>query len=491
MRSRLFLLAVSLLLALSAAQSAGAQGERHVWAFYLGFWAGGNSWGAQNHLLSDRPAIGDYDSRDGGVAAIQIEQAQSAGINGFVVSWFGIDDGVTTTPALNNLLDRAAERGFGVGAALDVFDADFNRRRGQMVNSLNWLIANRVNHPGYLRYQGKPVIFFAFQERTGFSDADWQAIRNETDPNRNTLWIAEGLGGCCLHGGAMDGMYAFNLAWANGAVGRFVTERNAVQGRGGLYIPTVHPGWDENLIAAAQGRPNPTSPRPRNNGQFLATSFNNATTIGSDIILIVSWNEFLENSHIEPSINFGNQSLDTLRPLIAAWRGNAPLPAANSSPEQGGNPAPGGTTLTPTVATLNVRSGAGTNFDRIGQIRRGEVYGVTGETGGWFIIDFNGQQGFVSGQFVAVSNSGDGGGSAAAGVPTGITYRANFNVNMRQAPNTSSPIVAVIPFERTVDVVGRSGDSSWVQVNFNNGSGWVSARLGQLSGGLGGVPVTG
>lgn len=379
---------------------AEAQSERQVWAYYLGFWAGGMSWDWQADVLTDRPLIGSYDSRDGGVAATQIDQAKSAGIDAFIVSWFGLEDQATTTPVLNNMLDRAAERGFSVAAAVDIFDANFNRNRDQMINSLSWLINDRANHPGYLRYNGKPVIFFAFQDRTGLTTADWLAIRSAVDPNRNTIWIAEGVAGCCIYGGAMDGMYAFNLAWADGSAARYTYERNAMLNAGGsLYIPTIHPGWNEDLIAARDGRPNPTSARDRAGGQFLANSFNGAVASGADVILVGTWNEFMEGSHIEPSQQYGTQSLDILRDLIAAWKGAAPAAAAPADqPEAVAAESASGQYVEATTG-LNVRSGAGTAYSRIGVIQPGTLYPLVGEESGWYQIQYNGTSAYVSGQY--------------------------------------------------------------------------------------------
>lgn len=402
MRHRLTLLALLCLVLISSfiiAQPAApveAAAPRQVWVYYMGFWGGAHSWDWQADTLTDTPLAGKYDSRDPGVAAAQIDQARAAGIDAFLVSWFGVGETVQTTPVLNNMLDRAAERGFHIAAVIDVFNPAFNRNRDELVQSISYLVNDRANHPGYLRYNGKPVIFFAFQDRLGLSAADWQAIRAQIDPNHNTIWVAEGLSGCCLYSGAMDGMYAFNLAWANGSTYRFNIERNAVTNRGGtFYAPTIHPGWDETRIAAKEQRPNPTSPRGRQNGQFLATSFRNATSIGSDVILVVSWNEFIENSHIEPSVLYGSQALDTLAPLIAAWKGVTPPPALE--PMVG----PAGQSVE-AVTTVNVRAGAGTTYAILGKITPGTAYRITGQQTGWYAIDFNGQTGYVSALFVRV-----------------------------------------------------------------------------------------
>ena len=124
----------------------------------------------------------------------------------------------------------------------------------------------------------------------------------------------------------------------------------------------------------------------------------------------MSWNEYLENSHIEPSQAYGTQSLDTLRPLVAAWKGGGSAPAASGGP---------------------------------------------------------------------------------AGSPTGVTYTTTANVRLRSAPSTGGDVVASVPSGTTVDVIGRTGDSSWVQVNFGGQSGWMSSGYGRFAGDLNTAPVSG
>lgn len=462
---------IILLVSLWSVTLTQGQDGRQVWSFYMGFWAGGQSWDWQADVLEDYPAIGNYDSRDAGVAGTQIDQAKGAGIDAFIVSWFGLEDGGTTTPVVNNMLDRAAERGFKVGVAVDIFSSQFNRSRGALVNSLNWLVYDRANHPAYLRYNGKPVILFAFQDRAGFSTEEWQSIRNQVDPDRNTIWIAEGISGCCLYGGAMDGMYAFNLAWANGSSGRYSSERNATLNAGGsLYIPMVHPGWNENNIAAREGRGNPTSPKDRADGQFLANSFNGAVASGADVIMIGTWNEFIENSHIEPSQLYGTQSLDTLRPLIGNWKGTAPA-SAESVPA--GEPAPGTPSVTSTV-NLNVRPAPNTDGDPIGKISPGTPYAIVGEQVGWYAINYNGQTGWVSAQYVTVSNATASSGDAPPSATSGRVAVMNTNLNVRATGAIDGAKIGTAPAGSAYTITSEA--EGWYQIDFGGQAGWVSGN---------------
>ena len=129
------------------------------------------------------------------------------------------------------------------------------------------------------------------------------------------------------------------------------------------------------------------------------------------MILVVSWNEYLENSHIEPSQQYGTQALDTLRPLISSWKSGAVPPAAVPA--------------------------------------------------------------------------------SPAGAPSGVTYTPGVYLWLRAAPSTDAAQITLVNFGDPLQVVGRLGDNSWLQINYNGGSGWVSGAYGALSGDLNAVPITG
>jgi uncharacterized protein YgiM (DUF1202 family) len=449
--------------------------EKQVWAYYFG-WYTGDSWG--DGRLIDHPAA-PYDSRDGGAIGRQIDEARGAGIDAFIMSWYGPKGDNLTHQVFNMLLDQAAARGFHAAVSLDLADPGYNSNVDEVIQSLSYVINDRANHGGYLRYEGKPVIYFWNQGR--YSLGDWQNIRAQVDPNHNTIWVAEGTNTGFLP--TFDGLYLFNTAWAGNPASTARQWLNATLNAGGtFYTPTVLPGWDESRI---DGRGNPTSPRDRNGGQFLTNSWNGAAQANTGAILIVSWNEYLENSHIEPSQNFGTQSLDTLRPLIATWKGGSTGAAPEVVTQSGDR------VLTPTVV-LNVRAEPNSASTSLGKINPGDVYAVRGESNGWFQIDFNGGQGWVSGQFVTVNQetapAAPAGG--AAGAPTGVTFTASNNVRLRTAPNTEAEVLATVPFEGVLEAVGRTSDNAWVQVNFNGASGWVSSQFGTLTADINGLPVT-
>lgn len=59
--------------------------------------------------------------------------------------------------------------------------------------------------------------------------------------------------------------------------------------------------------------------------------------------------------------------------------------------------------LTPDL-NLNVRTGPGTHHELVGTIPEGAVYIILGEENGWYLIDYNGDERYVSGEHVTVNN---------------------------------------------------------------------------------------
>ena len=79
----------------------------------------------------------------------------------------------------------------------------------------------------------------------------------------------------------------------------------AVHQHGGLWIPSAAPGFDARLVGG-------TSQVERKNGDTFRTEVNTAMASSPDALGIISWNEFSENTHIEPSKSFGSTYLNVL-----------------------------------------------------------------------------------------------------------------------------------------------------------------------------------
>ena len=136
---------------------------------------------------------------------------------------------------------------------------------------------------------------------------------------------------------------------------------------------------------------------------------------------------------------------------------------------------------------LRVRSGPGTNFEQIGSINSGTSHTVQSESNGWYAIDFNGDTGYVSGDFVTVSQ----GTAPAQSVPSNVTlqFMVDYALRLRAAPTTDSETLARIPYTAIIEAIGRTADNNWLLVRYAGQTGWVAAQYGRLSGGINSLPV--
>jgi hypothetical protein len=78
------------------------------------------------------------------------------------------------------------------------------------------------------------------------------------------------------------------------------------------------PGFDARMIGGSKNV-------QRDSGKTLRTEYAAAVASSPDILGLISWNEFSENSYVEPSVRYGHQALDVLTDLRKAA---LPTPAA-------------------------------------------------------------------------------------------------------------------------------------------------------------------
>ena len=301
-----------------AAQSS----DRLVLAFYYN-WFDENSWGGK---VPDQP-ISPYVSRDPGVMGRQIDEAKGAGIDAFVVNWYGprVENNQTETN-FRVMLDEAAAHGFRLALDVDM-NSPFLGSAADVQAALSTLLSTHAQHPAYLRSGGKPVIFF-YHQTARFGLGTWADIRAQVDPNHDSLWIEEGVDVSPLS--VFDGHHLYSVTWANRTdmaytadkFARLVRDKAAALGTAKVYVATVMPGYDDRKT----GRGGAFAV-DREGGAYYERSWRAAIDSGPDWIVINSYNEWPEGTFIEPSQACGNRYLDLTATWAAAFHNASPPPA--------------------------------------------------------------------------------------------------------------------------------------------------------------------
>ena len=104
---------------------------------------------------------------------------------------------------------------------------------------------------------------------------------------------------------------------------------NAVRAHGGIWVAPAAPGFDARLVGG-------TSVVDREDGATLRREWDAASQSVPAAIGLISWNEFSENTQIEPSKLYGRRYLDVLADLTGAPTPIAP--ADSSEPSGTGSP---------------------------------------------------------------------------------------------------------------------------------------------------------
>lgn len=292
---------------------AQADSERLVLAFYY-TWFDNKTW--TSGTVPDVPAT-PYNSDDHAAMARQVDQAKGAGIDAFVLNWWG--KGNRTEKNLKALLNISAQRGFRVAVDFDINSPVMNGV-GSYADNLRHLHTVHANHPAYLRYQGRPVVFFYNVSRLPV--ATWQSLRDQADPGRKALWIAEGVD--IQYQSVFDGHHLYSVTWPNRIPpsqtlpkwGDRVRKYSREHGSARLWVATVMPGYDDRKIRPANG-----FVRSRDGGEYYRQCWQAAIASKPNWVIINSFNEWPEGSYIEPSRAYGNLYLDLTREWSARFKG--------------------------------------------------------------------------------------------------------------------------------------------------------------------------
>lgn len=157
-------------------------------------------------------------------------------------------------------------------------------------------------------------------------------------------------------------------------------------------------------------------------------------------------------------------------------------------------------TATVTAFRLNVRNVPTTNNSIVvTKVDAGQTFPIVGRTtdNSWYEIDVNGTRGWVSAAWVRVNNGDNVPATQDAPtltIPAGSVATQNVRVNFRSGPSTTNTqVLTIVPRYTVMNVVGRTADSQWLQVQYNGLTGWVLGSLVRSDTPLdfGSIPVTG
>ena len=117
-----------------------------------------------------------------------------------------------------------------------------------------------------------------------------------------------------------------------------------------------------------------------------------------------------------------------------------------------------------TASSLNVRSGAGTNYSVLGSLSKGSKVEVISESNGWSKIKYNGSVGYVSSKYLTTSSTAN----------TITKYVTASSLNVRSGAGTNYSVLGSLSKGSKVEVISES--NGWSKINYNGSVGYVSSQ---------------
>jgi hypothetical protein len=271
--------------------------------------------------MIDLPSEGLYDQNLAGTLDHHIDLAAGAGIRGFLVSWKGTGDAGQnpTASGYNSRLDLLVNRvdtydrthasAVGLGLAYAAF-GDYARPASEIINDLSYFAGRYGKDPAFRNeFSQRPIVMWLDTRKYAVPtvkavSAAVKGLVYLVGDETATSWARDApyLDGSSYY-------WSSENPWSNpGAAPALTRLGDQVHAAGKRWFAPFIAGYDKQLLGGMCV--------PRRGLDTLDRVWQINATSHPDAWFGISWNEFVENTYLEPSRLYGTQYLDEIRRLI-------------------------------------------------------------------------------------------------------------------------------------------------------------------------------
>jgi glycosyltransferase involved in cell wall biosynthesis len=302
----------------------------HYYAWY-GDGLGNAHWNdsSDSGMVREMPLLGYYSSVSLDLLDHHLRMAEEMGLDFFVFNLHVDDSGVQRREleALNLMLDRADYLRSPVKVSVQL--CLYGCSELDLVKLCGILTAKLFSHSNYMTYREKPLLTVFWTGQYDGDSAMLHLLRTRTKP---ALLLASSLRMYppnveqTLTFGAFDGWSLFSPLelcspdrWDS-----IWKKAYGDAGAGNLNIRcfTVSPGYDDTMLIDSARRGNPHRKIAREGGALYRRIWDYAFQLSPapEIVFVSTFNEFHENTHIEPTCGEGSLYLELTHELIQKGR---------------------------------------------------------------------------------------------------------------------------------------------------------------------------
>jgi len=281
--------------------------------------------------MADQP-LRLYSTDETADVSREIAQALSAGIDVFVSSWreWPAEVADPSDRSMRVLLDAARPTRMKVCIYTESFTANaaLDWSTAEPATMEKWIadIVDRYGaDPAYLRVDGRPVIFV--YAATLIQLDDWTAlIARLRASGRNPLLVGDFFESRLIE--AFDGQYRYSTVGLVAPDLLDVYQHQSLRARTfgllqpadrrRIWVAPVTPGSDDTLLSERDTH----QVIDRAGGRLYDLQWSTAIETGADWVIVTSWNEWWENTEIEPSRRYGTAYLDATRTWASLFKRN-------------------------------------------------------------------------------------------------------------------------------------------------------------------------
>jgi len=256
------------------------------------------------------PTLGAYDSHDPKVLDQHCRWAEEAGVDTFIVSWWG--HGNFSDRAMDKILDSCRRR--GLSACIYYETVPRPRTAEAAAEDIVKVLNKYGRDTAYLKVNGKPVVFVYGRALQELGLTNWLKaiglINEKYEGGVAAIGDKFGYGSVRV----FDGVHTYNTAgmlrgkspadvrtWAGDTYRSWVELAESV---GKISTITVIPGYDDTKIRK------PGLAVERYDSRLYRVQWEEAIKADPHWILITSFNEWHEGSEIEPSLEYGDKYIE-------------------------------------------------------------------------------------------------------------------------------------------------------------------------------------
>jgi glycoprotein endo-alpha-1,2-mannosidase len=277
--------------------------EPLVLAFYYP-WYESNWFDNDSQYVAHKPLLGFYSSSDETVIRNHIVMAKQAGIDGFIVSWWG----------KNSLIDNNLKKFIPICESLDfkfTFYLEEAKSKADMESTLRYIEKEYAHHPAFIKINSHPVISFFHRII--------EQVTLDSIKTINSRFYLINFGYAPSN---LDGFFGFHeyLPIADNPLinkSRYLFAAQIARKKNKLIATPVMPGFDDRRIRS------PGLLIKRENGDFYRKVWEAAIASKPDWVLITSFNEWFEGTEIEPSKEYEDFYLNLTRYYSELFKKNA------------------------------------------------------------------------------------------------------------------------------------------------------------------------